>query len=116
MKLPDWNMLLFCLIALFPPWVAGASAAAEPGPSLCAAQPQMRSSLPGEGPENFPAILAAASRDQCFGGCNSGRQACVDRCPGLDESNVVDPKYASRKCKAACDEVLSQCKIACPND
>src|SRR5258708_39172795 len=76
----------------------------------------MQSALAEKCPDNAPIILAGAGRDQCGERCNSDRQSCVDRCPGFDESNVVDPKYAARKCKAACDAVLSECKSGCPND
>ena len=118
MKLLILNMLFLCLIVLVSPFVAGASLLAESDrPTTCPTeQSQVPLSLTEETSGNLPIILAGVGRDQCWGRCNSDLQSCVDRCPGFDESNVVDPKYAARKCKNACDAVLSQCKSGCPND
>jgi hypothetical protein len=65
---------------------------------------------------DLPIVLAGAAADGCLAKCSSELQSCVDRCPGFDESNVVDPKYATRKCKAACNAALSDCKSECPKD
>ena len=118
MKLRSVDRLFLCLIVLVSAPVEGASLLAEPGqPTICAIeQSQMQSSLGKESLDNLPIILAGVGRDQCWDRCRSDLQSCVDRCPGFDESNVVDPKYAARKCKAACDTVLSQCKSGCPDD
>ena len=72
--------------------------------------------LVNEAPGALPTVVAGVERDQCEAKCNKELQSCVDRCPGFDESNVVDPKYAARKCKTACDAVFSQCKGWCPKD
>ena len=118
MKLPTLNILFLCPIVLVSPFVEGASPWAESGrPTMCATeQSQMQSLFAEERLGNLQIILADAGRDQCWGRCSSDHQSCVDRCPGIDESNVVDPKYAARKCKATCDTDLSQCKRGCPND
>ena len=118
MKLRKLNGFFLCLIVLVSPLVEGASLLVESGqPTICATeQSQMQSSLTEESLDNLPIILAGLGRDQCWDRCSSDRQSCVDRCPGFDESNVVDPKYAARKCKASCDTVLSQCKNGCPDD
>jgi hypothetical protein len=102
------NKLFLCMIVLGSALAQGASLSAESGqPTMCATrQSQM----------NLPILLAGAGRDQCGAKCNNDLQSCVDRCPGIDEGNVVDPKYAARKCKAACESVSSQCMSGCPND
>ena len=116
MKLLILNMLFLCMIVLVSPFVEGASLLAQSDrPATCATeQSQVLLSLAEETLDNLPIILADVGRDQCWGRCDL--QSCVDRCPGFDESNVVDPKYAARKCKNACDTVLSQCKSGCPDD
>ena len=118
MKLPILNALFLCMIVLISPFAEGASLWAESDRSTAcpAGQSQLPFWLAEETPDNLPIILAGVGRDQCWGGCNKDRQSCVDRCPGFDESNVVDPNYAARKCKKACDTVLSQCKSGCPDD
>ncbi len=118
MKLLCVNLLFLCMIALSSPFVHGASPLAESDRStMCAAgQPHTPPPLAEESLDNRPIILAGAERDQCWCRCNSDLQSCVSRCPGFDENNVVDPKYAYRKCKTACDAVLSQCKSGCPAD
>ena len=118
MKLLILNMLFLCMIVLVSPFVEGASLLAQSDrPATCATeQSQVLLSLAEETLDNLPIILADVGRDQCWGRCDSDLQSCVDRCPGFDESNVVDPKYAARKCKNACDTVLSQCKSGCPDD
>ena len=118
MRLRSMKRLFLCLTVLVSPLVEGASLFAESGQlTMCAIErSKMQSSLAEESLDNLPIILAGAGRDQCWGRCNSDLQSCVDRCPGMDESNVVDPKYAARKCKAACETVLSQCKSGCPDD
>ena len=118
MKLPSLNMFFLCMIVLVSPFAEGALPWAESDrPSTCAdEQSQAPLSLAEKGLDNFPILLAGVGRDQCWGGCNSDLQSCVDRCLGFDESNVVDPKYAARKCKNICDAVLSQCKSGCPKD
>ena len=118
MKLPILNTLFLCMIVLVSPFVEGASLWAESDrPTTCATeQSQVPLSLAEKTLDNLQIILAGVGRDQCWGGCDIDFQSCVDRCPGMDESNVVDPKYAYRKCKNACDTVLSQCKSGCPDD
>ena len=118
MKLFNLNTLFLCMIVLVSPFTEGASLLAKSDrPTTCTTgQSQVALSLAEEPPDNLQIILAGAGRDQCWGRCNSDLQSCVDRCPGMDESNVVDPKYAARKCKKACDTVLSQCKSGCPDD
>ena len=118
MKLLISNTLFLCMIVLVSPFVEGASLLAESdGLTTCATeQSQVPLSRAEETLDHLRIILAGVGRDQCWGRCNSDLQSCVDRCPGFDESNVVDPKYAARKCKNACDAVLSQCKSGCPDD
>jgi hypothetical protein len=118
MKLLILNTLFLCIVALVAPFAVGASLLGESDrPTTCAnEQSQVALSLAEETPDNLQIILAGVGRDQCLGRCNSDLQSCVDRCPGMDESNVVDPKYAARKCNKACDTVLSQCKSGCPDD
>src|SRR5258705_10014478 len=117
-KLLILNMLFFCLIVLVSPLAEGVPLLAESDrPTTCATeQSPVPLSLARESSDNLQIILAGVGRDQCWGRCNSDLQSCVDRCPGMDESNVVDPKYAARRCKKACDTVLSQCKSGCPDD
>jgi hypothetical protein len=112
------NMLFSCLIVLVSPCVAGAPLwAGSDRPATCVTgQSQMPLSLAEKTLDGLPIILSGMGRDQCLGRCDSDLKSCADRCPGFDESNVVDPKYATRKCKNACDTVLSQCKSGCPDD
>ena len=118
MKLLISNTLFLCMIVLVSPFVEGASLLAESDrPTTCATeQSPVPLSLAEESSDNLQIILAGVGRDQCWGRCNGDLQSCVASCPGFDESNVVDPKYAARKCKNACDAVLSQCKSQCPDD
>ncbi len=118
MKLLILNTLFLFMIVLVCPFAEGASLLAETDrPTTCATgQSQVALSLAEETSHNLQIILAGVGRDQCWGRCNSDLQSCIDRCPGMDEGNVVDPKYAARKCKKACDTVLSQCKSGCPDD
>jgi hypothetical protein len=112
------NMLFFCLIVLVSPFAEGVPLLAESDrPATCATeQSPVPLSLAEESSDNLPIILTGVGRDQCWGRCDSDLRFCVNRCPGFDESNVVDPKYAARKCKNACDTVLSKCKSGCPDD
>ena len=98
MNTRKWNRFVPYLIILVSPWVGGASLLAD------------------EGRGNSPIVVVELTRDQCIDRCASDRQVCAGRCPGYDENNVVDPSYAARKCKAACDKVLAQCKSICPKD
>lgn len=118
MKLLILNTLFLSLSVLVSPFVEGASLLAESDRATACAtgQSQVPLSLPEETLDNLPIILAGVGRDQCWGRCNSDVQSCIERCPGIDESNVVDPKYAARACKKACDTVLSKCISGCPND
>jgi hypothetical protein len=118
MKWLIFNMLFLCMIGSISPFVEGAPLLAESDrPTTCATgQSQVPMSLAEASLDNLHIILAGVGRDQCWGKCNGDRQSCVDSCPGWDENNVVDPKYAARKCKNACDTVLSECKSRCPND
>jgi hypothetical protein len=118
MKLLILNTLFLWIIVLVSPFVEGAPLLAESDrPTTCANEQSLVAlSLAEESSDNLRIILASAGRDQCWGRCNRDVQSCVDRCPGMDENNVVDPKYANRKCKAACDTILTECKSGCPND
>lgn len=118
MKLPGLNLLLLCMAVLVSPSAQGALLSAESGRPPACDSGQSKAPLPlaEKSLDNFPILLAGAGKDQCLDRCNSDLQPCVDRCPGFDESNVVDPKFAARKCKNACDAVLSQCKSECPKD
>ena len=99
MKLLILNTLFLCMIVLVSPFVEGASLLAESVRSTACPteQSQVPLSLAEDSLDNLPIILAGAGRDQCLGRCNTDLQSCMDRCPGFDESNVVDPKYAARK-------------------
>ena len=118
MKLPNLNMFVLCMIVLASAFAEGALLSDESDrPSVCTDEQSLAPLLLAEkGLTDLPIFLAGAGGDQCRGSCNSDLQSCVDRCPGFDESNVVDPKYATRKCKNACDAVLSQCKNGCPKE
>lgn len=119
MKSLNLNTLFFlCTIVFVSPFAAAAPLSDETdrpttGTTDLSQAPQRPAE---EGLVNMQIILAGVGRDQCWAGCNSDLQSCADRCPGVDESNVVDPKYAARKCKKACDTVLSQCRSGCPDN
>jgi hypothetical protein len=115
MKLLILNALL--MIVLIGPVANGALLSEYGRPSTCVTDKfPNRLSLVAECSNDFQIILAAVRADECSGKCSNDLQTCVDRCPGFDESNVVDPKYAKRKCKAACDAALSECKSGCPKN
>ena len=116
MKFSHVNGLCLCLAVLVSSLAEGASPQADTSQPATSATGQKQSPPVEESLDGFPILLAGEKRDQCSTGCESQRKSCADRCPGYDEDKVVDPNYASRKCKAACDEALSQCKGACPND
>jgi len=118
MKLLVLKMLLLSMFVLASPFVDGAPPLAESDRSTACAtgQSQVRMPHTDESLDNLQIILAGVGREQCWGNCNSDLRSCVGGCPGFDENNVVDPKYAHRKCKAACDTALSQCKSSCPAD
>ena len=118
MNFPILTTLFLCMTAFVSPfaWSAPFLADADRSEACPAEQSQMQSSRAEDILHGFPIILAGVGRDQCWARCDGDLQSCVNNCPGFDESNVVDPKYAARKCKNACDAVLSQCKSACPAD
>ncbi len=109
MKFSHVNGLFLCLAVLVSSLAEGASPQADTSQPATSATGQKQSPPAEERP-------AGEKRDQCSTGCDTQRKSCADRCPGYDEDKVVDPYYAARKCKAACDATLSQCKSACPND
>jgi hypothetical protein len=117
MKLLIFNMLILCMIVSISPFAEGAPLSAEScRPATCATgQSQVPLSLAEANLDDLHIILAGVERDQCWGKCDGDRRSCVDSCPGWEEDNVVDPKYAARKCRNVCDTVLSQCKSKCPN-
>ena len=118
MKLLSLNMFFLCMIVLVFPFVEEDLLWANSDRPATRADEQSQASLSlaEKSLNDFPILLAGVRGDQCRGGCNSDLQSCVERCPGFDESNVVDPKYATRKCKNVCDAALSQCKSGCPKD
>jgi hypothetical protein len=103
------------LILLLSPWVGGASLHAESCPPAAAVS-QAKCVIADEGSAPQPIIVAEVPRDLCLDQCATGRQVCADRCPGFDENNVVDPSYAARRCKTACDKDLAQCRSRCPKE
>jgi hypothetical protein len=118
MKSRKWNRFLPYLIILVFPWVAGTPLLADSCPPgmPAAGQSQAQCPRPGEGAAARPIIVAEVPRELCLDKCAGNLQVCVDRCPGFDENNVVDPSYAARRCKTACDKDLSQCRSRCPKE